>query len=169
MIGAGVALLRDDIMTTRCHFASFTALGMLVGATLLPASLAHADLGFWSKALIGTWRHPSNGDVYRFNSNATYTFTAGKANARSGQLSHSGYWKIAQPTERESGGSMEGPVALVVKPRSRVVLRSGRKVTVATTRSFRLVVDVAFKSHGDERETDPDYYNISGVKWRRVG
>ena len=138
---------------------------LLLGLTLLPLRAARADLGFWSQALVGTWRHPGNGDLYRFNSNATYTFTSGRAKRRAGQLSHSGHWKIVQPTEKESGGSMEGPVALVLDSRSRVVHRGNRRVVLPSRRAFRLVVDVVFD---DEHQLKINRYYLGEVQWIRV-
>ncbi len=145
--------------------SALTRLGLVIATMMFPVGLAQADLGSWSHALIGTWRNPTSGDLYRFSPNATYTFTAGQAKARGGQLAHSGYWKIAKPTESESGGSMEGPVALVLNSRTRTVRRNGRKVTLVSHRSFRLVVDVV---QNDEREIDPNHYIIGHAKWVRV-
>ncbi|BCM89302.1 hypothetical protein IAD21_01147 [Abditibacteriota bacterium] len=152
-------------MTNHYSLTTWTRCALLLGTTVFSVGVAHADLGFWSRALIGTWRHPTNGDLYRFNSNATYTFTAGKASARTGQLAHSGSWKIAQPTQRESGGSMEGPVALVLNSHNRTIKRNGRKVTLTSTRSFRLVVDVVHKGGED---IEPNHYYIGRTKWIRV-
>ncbi len=138
----------------------------LLGVSFLPATTARADLGFWSRALVGTWRHPTNGDRYRFGSDATYTFSAGPYKRKGGQLSHSGFWKIVQPTQAESGGSMEGPVALVLRSRSRVVKRGRQRVVLDSRRSFRIVVDTSPDENG-EGVVDDRYY-IGGAKWIRV-
>ena len=126
---------------------------------------ARADLGYWSAALVGNWRHPSNGDRYRFNSNGSYVFTSGPAKARGGNLSHSGFWKIVQPTEKESGGSFHGPVALILRSRSRVVRESRRRRVVRSHRTFRILVDSAASE--EENSLQSDYY-IGGVRWKRV-
>ncbi len=138
----------------------------LLGITFLPAVPARADLGFWSHNLVGTWRHPTNGDRYRFGSDATYTFSAGPFKRRSGQLSHSGFWKIVNPTQRESGGSQEGPVALVLNARTRIVLQGRKRVVLDTRRSFRLVVDIAFDENGEGM--DDNFYTIGKTRWIRV-
>ena len=139
------------------------ALALLLLA--ISARVARADLGFWSNALVGTWRHPRSGDVYRFRSDATYEFVAGPRKAKAGELSHSGWWKIAQPTRKESGGSQEGPVALVIKARKRTVAGKGGTRTLATKRDFRLVVNtVLIDGKGMTREL----YRIDGVTWKRV-
>lgn len=130
-----------------------------------PLQVARADLGFWSSALVGTWRHPRNGDKYRFNSDATYTFWAGAVKRKGGNLSHSGSWKIVQPTARESGGSLEGPVALRLNSTSRVVLEKGVRRTVATNRTFRIVVDT-IRHDGEAPENNA--YRIGDAIWKRV-
>lgn len=126
--------------------------------------IAHADLGYWSAALVGNWRHPSNGDRYQFHSNGTYIFTSGPAKARTGHLSHSGFWKIVQPTQKESGGSLEGPVALILRSKTRVVLERKRRI-LRSNRTFRILVDSA--ADGEENSMRSDYY-IDGVRWKRV-
>lgn len=152
------------------HISRLSVLSaVLLTTSLVPIRVAHADLGFWSRALVGTWRHPTNGDRYRFGSDATYTFTAGPAKRRSGQLSHSGFWRITQPTEEESGGSQEGPVALVLNARMRVVRRGGQRVVLNTKRSFRLVVDVLpVDIEQNEEGRDNNFYFIGRTKWIRV-
>lgn len=125
---------------------------------------ARADLGYWSAALVGTWRHPTNGDVYRFNSDATYTFTPGGAARQHGHLWHSGWWKIGQPTAKERA-AMHGPVALIIKARRRTVIDGSSTQVVPTKRDFRLLVNtVLVEGKGDSR----DLYRIDGVNWRRV-
>lgn len=135
----------------------------LLGLALLPAPVARADLGFWSQALVGTWKHPTNGDRYRFGSDATYTFTAGEAKARRGTLSHSGFWRISQPTEEESPG-FHGPVALIIDAKSRIARQGRKKVVLPYNRSFRILVNTA----GEDGETDSGHYYIGGAKWIRV-
>lgn len=129
------------------------------------AAAARADLGFWSAALVGIWRHPKSGDTYRFRSDATYVFQAGSAKRRAGNISHSGHWKIVQPTQKESGGSMEGPVALRLDSKTRTVLEGQLPRVLKSNRRFRLAVDVA-KSR--ENLVDRRHYLIGGVIWKRV-
>ena len=132
-------------------------------AVLTPRA-AHADLGYWSAALIGTWKNPRNGDVYRFNSNATYTMTSLKP-SHERIIASSGWWKIVQPTEKESGGSQEGPVALLVKQRKITFLEeSGLRHTEDFKFDYRLVVDTI----GEADEKNRDLYRIDGVNWNRV-
>lgn len=126
---------------------------------------ARADLGFWSAALRGVWLNPQNGDRYQFRSNATYTFWAGNSKSRSQSVSHSGWWKIAPPTQKESGGSMEGPVALVLRSTARTVSQGGRERILKSTRTFRIVVDTV---QSDGERIDKDFYRIGKVKWKRV-
>ncbi|PQV65152.1 hypothetical protein B1R32_102160 [Abditibacterium utsteinense] len=131
-----------------------------------PVQMARADLGFWSAHLVGTWRHPTNGDIYRFRSNATYSFFVGKAKRRGGNLSHSGYWKIVQPTSKESGGSMEGPVALRLDSKSRTVLEGKKSRVLKSNRRFRVLVDIVQKS--EDGLVDKNHYIINGARWIRV-
>ena len=135
-------------------------------ALLFTPLAARADLGFWGANLVGTWRHPVSGDRYHFRSDATYTFTAGAAKRRTGQMSHVGFWKIVEPTPRESGGSLEGPVALLLKSRRRVVWENSKRRMLRSNRVFRLVVDVMVR---EENRVDKRYYHIGGVKWVRMG
>lgn len=125
----------------------FWLLGLFLG---LLAPIASADLGFWSAKLVGKWRHPQNGDFYEFRSNATYTFRAGAAKRRAGNISHSGFWKIVPPTLREAGGGMEGPVALLLK---------------SNGQTRRLVADTVRSSDG---EMVRNRYLIGGARWKRV-
>ncbi|RYG57635.1 hypothetical protein EON80_28050 [bacterium] len=116
----------------------------------LGSQAAHADLGFWSGHLVGVWKQPVSGDVYRFNSNATYSFTP-KAKKTA---THSGWWKVVMPTEAESGGGAEGPVAVRLK------------LSGSVAKERRLVVDALYKP---DHVVDKRYYRIGGVKWVRVG
>lgn len=136
----------------------------MLGLALLPTSVARADLGFWSQALVGTWKHPTNGDRYRFGSDATYTFTSGPAKARKGTLSHSGFWRISQPTDEESPG-FHGPVALIIDAKSRVARQGRKKVVLAYNRSFRILVNTASQ---DESPSDGTRYIIGDARWIRV-
>ncbi len=133
--------------------------------TATSTATARADLGFWSSALIGKWRHPTSGDTYQFRSDATYVFRAGSAKRRAGLLSHSGFWKIVQPTQKESQGSMEGPVALLLDSRQRTVLKGQESRVLRSKRRFRIVVDVA---KSGENRVDRRHYFIGGVAWKRV-
>ncbi len=126
----------------------FWLMGILAFAS--PIKIARADLGFWSARLVGSWRHPTNGDLYQFRSNATYTFRAGAAKKRGSHISHSGFWKIVPPTDREAGGGMEGQVALRLK---------------SPQRTRRLVVDIVTRGEG---EVSREFYQIGGAKWRRT-
>ena len=139
--------------------------GLICALTLGAARTVRADRGFWSRHLVGTWRHPSNGDRYQFRSDATYSFFAGAAKRRNGDLSHSGFWRIVDPTAKESGGSLEGPVALGLSARSRVVLESNKPRVLRSSRNFRLVVDVV----PDEASfVNKKYYLFSKIRWVRV-
>lgn len=132
-------------------------------ALLMPRA-AHADLGYWSAALVGTWKHPKTGAVYRFNSDATYTMTSPKPNHER-IVGSSGWWKIVQPTEKESGGSLEGPVALLIKQRKTTFLEEhGLRHTENLKMDYRLVVDTI----GAPGEKNRNLYQIDGVNWKRV-
>lgn len=126
-------------------------------AVLSPRA-AHADLGYWSAALVGTWRHPTTGDVYRFNSNATYTWSHARPTAES-VIGGSGYWKIVQPTTKESGGSQEGPVALLLKQRKLVFKKHRRRYARNVKMEERLVVNTV---------RNKNFYYIDGTNWKRV-
>lgn len=138
---------------------------LLVAALGLMPRPAHANLGYWSAALVGTWKHPATGDVYRFNSNATYTLTNSRS-SKTGVIKSWGYWKIVQPTAKESGGGMEGPVALLVKQRKITLQRnSGRRYTRNRRMDYRLVVDTVRVNGMDKR----NLYIIDGAQWKRIG
>lgn len=124
---------------------------------------AHADLGYWSAALVGTWKHPTTGDVYHFNSNATYTLTNAKP-SKKGVAGSWGYWKIVQPTAKESGGSMEGPVALLIKQRKVTLQKDRRRYTRNGKMDYRLVVNTVRDNKGDKK----NLYSIDGAQWKRV-
>ena len=135
----------------------------LLLAVLTPRA-ARADLGYWSAALIGTWKHPQTGDIYRFNSDATYTQTYAKPTEEAVKGA-SGWWKIVQPTAKESGGSMEGPVALLLKQRKITFQEDdGRVYTRNLKNEYRLVVNTV--GVGDEE--DKNFYRIDGINWKRV-
>lgn len=142
----------------------FWVLGLLL---LAFAPAAHADLGFWSAALIGKWRHPTNGDTYQFRRDSTYIFRAG-AKRSAGNLSHAGFWKIVQPTQQESGGSLEGPVVLSLKSTSRVVLEGQKPRVLRSNRRFRIVVDIARRVKTDADSIDTNRYWIGDTRWKRV-
>ncbi|HEX8833818.1 MAG TPA: hypothetical protein VF719_06435 [Abditibacteriaceae bacterium] len=137
--------------------SSFALLLLMFMAALSPRA-AHADLGFWSARLVGIWRHPASGDVYRFDSNATYTYSPAGQTSKN-VIGSSGYWKIVQPTDKESGGSQEGPVALLLKQRKLVLQKEGRRHTRNSIREKRLVVDTT---------KDRNLYKIDGTIWKRV-
>lgn len=141
----------------------FWVIGLLWLAFPLPT--ARADLGFWSARLVGTWRHPKHGDQYQFRSDATYTFWAGASKRRAGNLSHRGFWKVVAPTFKESGGSQEGPVALLLKSTSRVVLEAKKPRVLRSQRVFRIVSDTIRSKEG---MIDPNRYRIGGATWRRA-
>lgn len=128
---------------------------------------ARADLGYWSAALVGTWKHPTNGDVYRFNSDATYTFYKFRKNVKSdGVILHSGWWKIYDAGRKVFGP--HGPVGLRLKARTREVMRAGKRRTMKTNRVFELLVNTPFGVEGDPSENGK-YYLLDGVKWLRTG
>lgn len=146
------------------------SMGLSLFFVLFSVQIARADLGFWSAALVGKWRNPKSGDTYRFRSDATYVFQAGSAKRRAakrraGNRAHSGFWKIVQPTKRESQGSMEGPVALRLDSRTRTVLEARKLRVLRSNRRFRIAVDVA---KSGENLVDRHHYFIDGVIWSRV-
>ena len=117
--------------------------------------------------MVGIWNHPTNGDVYHFNSDATYTYYKFQApGKKNGLISHSGWWKITDPGRKIVPG-LEGPVGLRLKARQNVVLRDGKRHTLKTNRVFELLVNTPF---GVENKPDNNgkYYLINGVKWRRT-
>lgn len=130
---------------------------------LLTPRAAHADLGYWSAALIGTWKHPQTSEIYRFNSNATYTVTYAKPTTEM-VAGSSGWWKIAQPTEKESGGSQEGPVALILKQRKLFFNDEGRKYSSNLKMQHRLIVDTVIVDDAENR----NLYRIDGINWKRL-
>ena len=143
-------------------------LSLLLGVAALMAMLmpraAHADLGYWSAALVGTWKHPQTGAVYRFNSDATYTMTHAKPTTEN-VVGSSGWWKIAQPNQKESGGSQEGPVALILKTRKITMLgQNGKRYTSDIKVESRSVVNTVFVDDAENR----NLYRINGVNWKRV-
>ena len=140
----------------------FFALAVLV-AFLTPRA-AHADLGWYSATLVGTWKHAESGMVYTFKSDATYTFTNPKP-GDSRIVAQSGWWKIATPTEKESGGSPEGPVALITKMRKVTFLEEhGLRHTKSLVLDTRSVLDFL----GADMEKKPDISLIDSMKWTRV-
>ena len=141
---------------------SLTLFVALLMALFAPRA-AHADLGYWSAALIGTWKHPQTGDVYRFKSDATYTMSHAKPTTEM-VAGSSGWWKIAQPTEKESGGRPEGPVALILKQRKLFFNDEGRKYSSNLKMEYRLVVDTISTGEKDNK----NLYRIDGVNWKRV-
>ena len=141
-------------MKTKASFASMLLMFMVV----LSPRAAHADLGYWSAMLVGIWRHPTSGDVYRFKSDATYSRSRAKPTVKS-VIGDSGYWKIVQPTTKESGGSQEGPVALLLKQRKLVFQKNGRRYARNSRIEKRLVVDTV---------GNKNYYKIDGTNWKSV-
>ncbi len=144
-------------------------LTVLLAICVLSATVqtARADLGYWSAALVGFWNHPTNGDVYHFYSDATYTFYKfQKTGNREGLVSHSGWWKIYDPGNKVSGS--HGPVGLRLKARRQVVLRDGKRHTLKTRRVDELLVNTSFGVEGDPSENG-QYYLMDGVKWARTG
>lgn len=131
---------------------------------LLTPHVARADLGYWSAALVGTWKHPATGDLYRFNSDATYTLINAKPTSEA-VAGSSGYWKIVQPTPKESSGSQEGPVALLIKQR---VIRfkedDGRQYTRNLKMEYRLVVNTVIVDGAEKK----NLYTIDRAQWKRV-
>ena len=133
-------------------------------AAVLTPRAAHAGLSYWSAALIGTWKSPETGAVYQFKSDATYTYTNPKP-GDSRIVAESGWWKIAQPTEKESGGSQQGPVALIIKMRKVTFLEEhGLRHTESIKSDARSVVDTVF----EQDKENPNLYRINGVNWKRV-
>lgn len=139
-------------------------LGVAALLSVLAPRAAHADLGYWSKSLVGNWFHPVTRDLYIFKSNATYTRVIDKGNSKA--VTEEGWWKIVQPTPSESGGSQEGPVALVLKARkSTTTNQVGDKgVTKKLKRDSRHVVDII----ADGEKTNRDFYLFDGIKLERV-
>ena len=140
----------------------FWVLAVLMAA--LTPRAAHADLGWYSASLVGTWKHAETGMVYEFKSDATYTFT----NPRPGDsriVAQSGWWKIAQPTEKESGGNPEGPVALITKMRKVTFLEEhGLRHTESLVSDTRSTLNFL----GNDGGKRPDVALINDMKWKRV-
>ncbi len=139
-------------------------LALAAFSALLTPRAAHADLGYWSAALVGNWKNPQTGATYRFNSNATYTLIYAKA-THENVVAASGWWKIVQPTEKESGGSQEGPVALLLKTRKITLLgQNGKRYTSGIKVDSRLVANTVIVDGAENR----NLYRIGGVNWKRV-
>ncbi len=145
----------------KLKFPLFFAFAIFVA--LITPRAAHADLGYWSAALVGTWKHPQTGEIYRFNSNATYTTTYAKPTTEM-VAGSSGWWKIAQPTEKESGGGQEGPVALILKQRKLLFNNEGRKYNRNFKMEYRLIVDTVTADDAENK----NLYRIAGVNWKRI-
>ena len=157
--GRIIALVRCAV---KIKISLFWVLAALMVA--LTPRAAHADLGFWTKNLIGVWTHPVTMDQYIFRSDAKYIKTNNKSGA--GAVSEEGWWKIVQATEKE-GGSMEGPVTLVLKARKRITGPLGKETTKPFVRQTRHVVDVAYKGKEMDAAIDTKRYWFDRVKLER--
>jgi hypothetical protein len=80
-------------------------LAISLSALVVPA---RADLGFLERAPRRHLASPSNGDRYQFRSNATYTFLAAPPNDAAASVSHSGFWKIVEPTDKNPAEAWKG-------------------------------------------------------------
>ena len=140
-------------------------LGLMLA--LFAPRAAHADLGYYSQSLLGTWEHPTNGDVLEFHSDATYIFTAGPEKRRGGDFVHRGFWKLyTVDTPPESGES-----GLLLKVRSRVVMEDGGKRTYNMTQELRHRIEYP-SYEGDDGTAaatkENNFYIIDGAKWKRL-
>lgn len=93
------------------------------------------------RSLADTWLHRSNGDRYVFRSNGTYTFSAGRAKRRAGNVSHSGTWRLSN----YSGQAPEGIAATVtlgLRATRRTVLEGRRRKTLRANNRFTFPVEV---------------------------
>ena len=147
-------------MKIKLCFVLFVATLM---AMLTPRA-AHADLGWYSATLVGTWKHAESGMVYKFKANATYSLTIPKP-GDSHIVAETGWWKVAQPTEKESGGNPEGPAALITKTRKVTFLEDhGLLHTENIVSDTRSILDFL----GDDDSKKPDICLINSMKWTRV-
>jgi len=93
--------------------------------------------------MTGTFRDSQSGDSYQFRRNGSYTFTSGRSGRATGNLSHSGTWKLLSSWEGE-GHAEGGTVQL--KATRRVVLRGGRQRVLRASRTFRLAMKFPFEN-----------------------
>ena len=134
------------------RIASPRLLTLLVAGTTLFCSLSPAqaqlykDLGRQGaesrpeaarEYFIGSFRNKRTGDVYRFRSNGNYTFEAGPAKRRSGNISHSGTWRILDYYEGSSD-SDSNVGTLQLRSTRRVVLEKRKRRTLRANRTFQL-------------------------------
>lgn len=86
---------------------------------------------------VGSFRNKRTGDTYRFQANGSYTFEAGPAKRRSGNVSHSGTWRILDYYEGSSDDS-SNMGTLQLRATRRVVLEKRKRRTLRTVRTFQL-------------------------------
>lgn len=134
------------------------ALLLLLSALLLPLSSARADEADMIASVSGLWRN-SAGDAYRFQRNGTYTFSAGAAKRRAGNISHSGTWRLTGNGMHFDGFRLRSTRRTVLEGRRRRVLRSARV--------FNLSWDNAMGQEGETDESS-DALVLNGVRFRHV-
>jgi hypothetical protein len=86
--------------------------------------------------LINTWE-ARNGDRYLFRVNGTYTFYAGRAKQRSGNISHSGTWRLGE-YRNSTQESVVGTARITLHSTSRTVLEGRRKRVLRANRTFKV-------------------------------
>ncbi len=150
----------------KIKFSFALVLGLMLA--LFAPRAAHADLGYYSQSLLGTWEHPTNGDVLEFHSDATYIFTAGPEKRRGGNAMHRGFWKLYNvDTAPESGES-----GLLLKVRSRVAWdEEGDKRTYKVNEELRHRIEYPGYEGDDgtaEATKENNFYIIDGTKWKRL-
>ncbi len=146
------------------------SLALVVGLMLafFAPRAAHADLGYYSQSLLGTWEHPTNGDVLEFHSDATYIFTAGPAKRRGGNFMHRGFWKLYDVDGAPEGGES----GLLLKVRSRVAWdEEGDKRTSKVNEELRHRIEYP-SFEGDDGTAaatkENNAYYIDAAKWKRL-
>lgn len=118
-----------------------------LGPLALPSALADANNTLdaldandaLDAAMIGEWKHASNGDSFEFRQDGTYEFTAGKPKEPTGTVSHSGTWSVSNYRPSRNDNPSMGTLNL--RTTRRIILQGGKYRDVRTTR--RLSVPIA--------------------------
>ncbi len=90
-------------------------------------------------SFVGSWDNPRSGDRYVFRSNGTYTFTNGPAKRATGNVSHSGTWRISEYHSATSDNDSDRGT-LHLRATRRVVLEGSRRRTLKSNRRFTLPI-----------------------------
>ncbi|RZA20327.1 MAG: hypothetical protein EOP10_18360 [Proteobacteria bacterium] len=122
-------------------FRSGAVLFALSGAILLgpisPRAVAQSSAAEYAgNHLINTWQ-ARNSDRYIFRVNGTYTFYAGLAKRKSGNISHSGTWRLSE-YRNSTQESVVGTATLTLRSTSRTVLEARRKRVLRANRTFKI-------------------------------